>query len=110
MTDTFTWAPQVNPIGDVKFRLREARMGDGYVQTIADGMNVKEQTWPLSFVGGPTLMNPIIAFLEAHIGISFYWTPPLGVLGYYQTKGYQYIPQEADNYVLTTTFEQKFKP
>lgn len=77
---------------------------------MADGINAKTQSWPLSFQGGAADIQPIVDFLDAHIGISFYWTPPLGVQGYYQCATYSPIPHGGDNYSLTLTLMQVFHP
>jgi phage-related protein len=41
MTDTFTYTPQIDPTGTTTLRVRKAQFGDGYMQTVADGINAK---------------------------------------------------------------------
>lgn len=109
--ETFTWAPKVEPVGTVEFRLRTAQFGDGYQQQVADGLNNKSQSWPLTFVGDEALVRAIAGFLDRHGGArSFQWTPPLGEPGLYRCKGYQPTPRGAGLYSLTATFEQGFAP
>lgn len=75
--ETFTYERQAGAMGQIDYRIREAQFGDGYSQAIADGINNKVQTWPLSFEGGIEIIQPIIDFFDRHQGYkSFYWTPP----------------------------------
>ena len=110
MTDTFSFIPQIDPVATTTLRIRKAQFGDGYAQTVADGINAKVQSWPLSFQGNAATVQPIVDFFDAHIGVSFYWTPPLGVQGYYQCEAYSPAPHGGDNYSLTATLQQRFKP
>ncbi|WPH68486.1 tail protein [Stenotrophomonas phage BUCTxx99] len=76
-TETFTWERQAGAQGKISWRVIEAKFGDGYSQTISDGLNVESQTWPLTFEGGINYVKPIIEFFRRHKGSkSFYWTPP----------------------------------
>jgi phage-related protein len=75
--ETFTYLRQAGATGTIDYRVRELQFGDGYMQSVADGINNKTQTWPLSFEGGMTDIQPIIDFLDRHKGYkSFFWTPP----------------------------------
>lgn len=110
-TQTFAWLPRVDPTGTTTLRVRTAQFGDGYKQTVADGINNKMQTWPLSFVGKSAKITPIRDFLDARMGFqAFYWTPPLGAQGLYKCASYTLHPLGAGNYELTCTFEQSFQP
>jgi phage-related protein len=110
-TQTFTWKPLRDPVGTVALRVLKAQFGDGYQQTAADGINNKTQSWPLQFRGKAVKVTPIRDFLDARQGYqSFFWTPPLGVQGYYRCTDYTLRPLGAGNYELTATFEQAFQP
>lgn len=110
-TETFTWVPKIEPVGNIEFRLKSARFGDGYQQVAEDGINNKSQTWPLSFVAEQTLIKSIVDFLDRHAGAKpFYWTPPLGVRGLYRCKGYQPTPMGAGIYTLAAILEQAYHP
>jgi phage-related protein len=101
-TQTFTWAPDAKPSGDVKFRVLTAQFGDGYKQAAADGINNREQSWPLSFTGTKAQITPIRDFLDARQGYqSFFWTPPLGVQGYYRCSEYAPRHLGGDAYQIT---------
>jgi phage-related protein len=110
-TETFTWVPKVEPVGNVEFRLKSAKFGDGYQQVAADGINNKSQSWPLTFVGDEARIKTIAQFLDRHAGATpFYWTAPLGEQALYRCKGYQPTPMGAGLYTLAATFEQAFHP
>lgn len=110
-TQTFTWAPRLDPTGTSTYRVRTAQFGDGYKQTVADGINNKTQSWPLSFNGKSSKITPIRDFLDARMGYqSFYWTPPLGTQGLYKCASHTLHHMGAGNYELNCVFEQSFQP
>ncbi len=109
--ETFNWSPRVNPRGQVRLRTLEAKFGDGYTQTAADGINSKVQSWPLEFVGTEQKIGEIAAFLDRHGGFrSFLWTPPLGGEGRYRATEYDPVALGAGLFSLSVTFQQTFGP
>lgn len=113
MTDTFSppIPPQENAEGDNTFNVTDIRFGGGYRALNGEGMNVKEQSWPLRFVGTEAEIVPIRDFLDAHYGyVPFFYTPPLGVQGKFIAKGYRLNAAAAGNYSLSVTLEQVFTP
>ncbi|AOO56452.1 phage tail protein (plasmid) [Raoultella ornithinolytica] len=109
--EIFTWSPRINPTETVDFRVREAKFGDGYTQTSGDGLNNREQQWELSFVGTEEYIRQIKQFLDRHGGTkSFQWTPPLEDVGLFRCKQYKPVPMGGENYSLSATFIQGFKP
>lgn len=111
-TETFTWrASGPSAQGDVTLRARTAQFGDGYKQVAADGINNKQQTWPMKFVGNEARIHEIVAFIDRHAGYkSFYWTPPMGVQGLYRIAQYTPAVEAGGVYSCTATFEQAFHP
>jgi phage-related protein len=111
MPDVFTWSVRTDVQGQGSFAVQEARFGDGYRQTVGDGLNNESQTWPVSLVGREAYIRPVLEFLRARKGaISFYWTPPLGEQGFYLCTAYTINAHGAGVYTLTATFEQTFQP
>ena len=109
--ETFTWYPRVNAEADVKHRVRKASFGDGYTQVAGDGINPRTQEWNLSFIGTEEYIQPILDFLDRMAGTkSFLWKPPLNPLGFWRCEEYKAVAMGGDNYTLTATFEQAFKP
>jgi phage-related protein len=112
MADTFNFLPDDGPSGDIKMRIMKTQFGDGYAQVIPDGLNVKFQVWPLKFDRAAADILPIKQFLDAHIGISFNWTPPVigAVQGLYLCTGYNNTPRSGGQETLSFTLEQIFVP
>lgn len=112
MTDTFTWVPDDNPNGDFTHRVLRVKFGDGYEQTVPDGLNTLQQNWPLKFDRSAADITPIKAFLKAHPGTSFFWTPPdLGaVQGLYKCFSFNSVPRSGNQEVLSCQFEQAYAP
>lgn len=104
--ETFTWRPEVQPNGEIRFAELTASFGDGYVQRAPDGINTERQTWPLTFRGPVAEIEPIVAFLRRNRHVSFLWTPPMpgGVQGHYQHDGFTVVPHGAGNYTVRVTF------
>lgn len=111
MTDTFTWGTH-DTSGGGDFTINEAKFGDGYTQSVAIGINAEVQRWSVSTNAYEAEMrDDIVAFLRSHKGVVFYWTPPLGVQGYYVCKdGWKSNYQGGGLWVISLTFEQRFMP
>ena len=76
--DTF---PAITPSrggGDsVKPRVIETQFGDGYKQSMPDGLNALERGYDAKFENRPLAdIDIITTFLESHIGTIFYFTLP----------------------------------
>ncbi|KWN77235.1 phage tail protein [Burkholderia stagnalis] len=112
MTETFQWAPTVQGYGgDTTLRVRKAGFGDGYTQRAADGLNNRQSTYNLRFVGKADKIAAILAFLDARAGaVSFYWTPPLRPQGLFVCEKYSEPEKEGSVYTITAQFEQTFAP
>ncbi|MFJ2364793.1 phage tail protein [Pseudomonas sp. NPDC087697] len=109
--ETFNWQIEKGAAGEIKQRVRTKQFGDGYGQTVSDGINNKMQSWPISHTGGKARIKEIMAFLDRQQGAkAFLWTPPLGELGLYKCNGYQPTHKGGNAYTLTATFEQTFHP
>jgi phage-related protein len=107
----------VGPTGSGTFNTRKAQFGDGYKQIVGDGINTEWQSWPLSWLCTWTQAVALMAWIRAHpYQVSFFWTPPLGVQGYYRIVSYTAVAnggnvaKHLDTYTITATFEQDFKP
>ena len=109
MTDTFAWRPTTQTSGTANSAVSRAQFGDGYAQSVPDGLNARSRTYSLNFVGKKAQIAPIVAFLDSHIGQSFLWEGPWGV-GLYYCDTYNDIDLGGSVFSLTATFEQTFQP
>ena len=109
--ERFTWATEKGADGDVTQRVRTKQSGDGYAQSVEDGINNQSKSWPVVFTGMKDRILEIRRFLDRHKGAKgFLWTPPLGVLGLYKCTGYKPVHRGGQVYAITATFEQTFHP
>lgn len=109
--ETFTWPVQSGDAGDITYRTRRSQFGDGYAQTVADGPNNKEQSWPVSHTGSKKAVSEIMAFFDRHAGAkAFFWSTPLGELGLYTCSDPKPTPMGGGQFKLTATFTQAFHP
>lgn len=109
--ERFTWQTEKGATGDIKQRVRTKGFGDGYSQSVSDGINNEQQSWPVTHTGSSERIKEIITFLRRHKGTkAFLWTPPLGELGLYRCTGFQPSHKGGSVYTLTATFEQIFHP
>lgn len=108
---TFTWTPTNEATGTTRFRVLKAQFGDGYAQTVVDGLNNQSESWPLMFLAKRDTIMAIKTFLDATQGAeSFQWTPPLGQSIFVKAGEYSITPKGGDVYSLSVTFEQDFQP
>lgn len=111
MTDTFVWKVLATASGGGEFRVSKAQFGDGYAQEAAYGLNNEVQKWNVTAEGYTTQISAPLAFIRAKAGgEAFYWTPPLGVQGYYRCKSYSINKTGGDHYTMSLVFEQAFYP
>jgi phage-related protein len=96
-----------------------AEFGDGYLQSVADGINPFREVWPLSFTNRPKAqIDAIKALLDATNGNQyFYWTPPEETpltptpkKWFMTDEGYAYGKSGPDAYSISFTIERTFNP
>lgn len=109
--EQFTWVPDNGASGDQLFAINKLQFGDGYAQTVADGLNNESASWPLTFTKKKAEAEAIIAFLKRHKGAkAFAWQPPLADLALFTAEKYTVQPLTSRLYRVTVTFEQAFRP
>ncbi|WKN20792.1 phage tail protein [Azotobacter vinelandii] len=109
--ETFAWSPERDAQGDITYRTRTAQFGDGYAQVVGDGINNRQQSWPLTFIRRREEAQAILDFFDQHAGHkAFLWTPPLGQLGLWRVATHSLRPMGGGVYTITATFEQAFAP
>ncbi|MGJ0635943.1 phage tail protein [Xenorhabdus bovienii] len=110
MIKTFDFPARVGAVGEFEPIVRSVQFGDGYKQTSGDGINTQRESWPLSFVGALSDIQPIIAFLREHQGWRpFKWRNPLFELGLYQAGKFN-IQANGAYFTLSVTFTLIYHP
>lgn len=112
MPETFTWMPQKGYSVQRAPDVAVVKLGDGYEQRQAKGINPLLDKYSLVFrgVGGGCSLNPAIdaeLFLKARGGVeSFYWTPSdTGRQGLYVCRSWS-MTKTGPLFELTADFEQ----
>lgn len=108
----FTWEPRTEPVGQVTFKTAQAQFGDGYTQRAANGLNNRQESWPLVFTNSKATILSISKFLDEHGGyLSFYWTSPTGLKSAFVAPGgYTVQPHGAEMLTLAVTFQSDNNP
>ncbi|MCG3463672.1 phage tail protein [Xenorhabdus bovienii] len=110
MIKPFDFPARVGAVGEFEPIVRSVQFGDGYKQTSGDGINTQRESWPLSFVGALSDIQPIIAFLREHQGWRpFKWRNPLFELGLYQAGKFN-IQANGAYFTLSVTFTLIYHP
>ena len=109
---SFTFKPTNAAANEVGFRVRTAQFGDGYAQEAGDGINGKEESWTLTFVGIKEKVFEIRDFLDEHAGYkSFLWESPTteGPL-LFKAKKYNLRCLGGSTWTLDVPFIQSYQP
>ncbi|MDC9606635.1 phage tail protein [Xenorhabdus griffiniae] len=107
---TFDFPARVGAVGEFEPVVRSVQFGDGYRQSIGEGLNALREQWPLSFVGVWSDIEPIVDFLREHQGWrAFKWRNPLSELGLYQAGKFSL---QANNtyFTLSVTLNRIYHP
>lgn len=106
---TFPWRLERDIDPTFKYRVNEAKFGDGYTQRSTDGINTRDESWSIKMHGNGKRTKEVMDFFDAHAGWkSFFWTPPLGTLGLYVASDPKYDAQGGDVWTVTATFTKVY--
>ena len=109
MAETFTWKVERAPDPTIEYRVITAQFGDGYKQTSADGINIKNEQHSIKVHAYKEEARQIMDFFDRQQGWkSFFWTPPLGELGLYTCVDPKPVDQGGGLYTITGTFVKSF--
>lgn len=107
MPDTFSYTPSYGSPKNSAPRVLTAAFGDGYQQDAVDGINADLKAWDLTFTNRSTSeLDSIEAFLSAHLGVAFSWTPPGGSAALWKCKSWRRTPVNYGTETLTAPFQQ----
>jgi phage-related protein len=107
---TFTFIPDQGVSPEYKARVNKAQFGDGYAQSVGEGINTVLQTWKLSFtLRRKTEVQAIIQFLADHYGaVKFTWTTPLGETLSFVCDQWSASGNHDLDWSVSATFEQRY--
>lgn len=109
--EQFLWPTERGETPDINYRVRESRFGGGYRQTVGDGPNNKEDSYPVTVTGTKAQARKIMEFLDRHGGAkAFLWATPLGELGLFTCKDPKPTPVGGGRFKISGTFERAFHP
>lgn len=108
---TFTIAPDFGAALTTKPRVRMAQFGDGYQQRVGDGINIRAESWQLTFSARTASeRDTILSFLQARNGVeSFDWTSPFGTTGKWVCAEWSGSANNAVTNTVTAKFDQVFE-
>lgn len=117
MHQVFEWSPLIETAGSTSFDVLTSRFGDGYKQSVGNGINNKIQSYNLTFKGSAEKIADIKYFIDQHKGyLPFRWAPKnsCNQLLLWDCTGYQesnisHNEREGGGVMsLTCTFNQRF--
>lgn len=109
MVPVFKWNIERNVTADINYRVIETQFGDGYKQTMGDGINAKDEKYSIRVNARESVAKEIMEFFDERGGHkSFFWTPPLGKMGLYQCRDPKPAPQGGGLYTITGTFVRSY--
>lgn len=109
--ETLQWSPISGSESEINYRITTAQFGDGYAQNVADGLNNRVESWPLTFIEQKPAAEQLMVFLDRHGGYKpFLWQPPLGRNTLWTARSPKVKPLGAGLYQITVTLQQAFHP
>lgn len=112
MADTFTWVPDFGGQVDTAPRVREVSFGDGYMQSVPDGINTMPLVRSLTFANRDSAeVAAIDAFLRNQAGVKWFWYSHPGKAAVkVKCKKWQSVEVGPNLETLSCAFEQVFNP
>lgn len=109
MAKVFKWRVEREMSPTIDYRVVETQFGDGYKQTSADGINIKNESYAVKINAYEKEAGEIMAFFDEHQGWkSFLWKPPLGQLALYTCVDPKPNPQGGGLFVINATFVKSY--
>lgn len=106
----FAWFVSLNSSREIAPRVREAKFGDGYAQSIGDGINTQPRSWSVRIDNTDAAeADAIDTFLVARDGSeAFDWTDPRGHVGRWVCKRWNLTEHGGGVASISATFEEVF--
>ncbi len=108
-TPTFIWPTNSQASPTINYTTRESSFGDGYVASVGDGINNRQEAWDITWIGNIAETTTIMNFFDERAGWrSFFWTNPLGQLGLYRCKNPTPVELGGNSFSITGTFTKAY--
>lgn len=109
---TFTSSPDFGASYEVTPNVRVSKLGDGYQQRQASGINTQPKTWTLQFTNRTDAeADYITTFFSDRGGVeSFDWVDPNGITGKYVCMGWTRSKEAPGINSISCKFQQVFEP
>ena len=109
--ETFSGPTERGETPDISYRVRESKFGGGYRQTVGDGPNNKEDSYPITATVNKVQARTIMEFFDRHGGAkAFLWVTPLGELGLFTCGDPKPTPVGGARFKVTGTFARAYHP
>lgn len=109
--EIFTWNVDEGANLAIEVRKKTAQFGNGYEQTVLDGINTTREIWNISLFRTQVELLPMYNFLKDKQEVTpFMWTTPLGETMQFKSSEVKMSHSGADTWNLTATFTQDFSP
>jgi phage-related protein len=109
--ETWGWEPDYGGQVETKPRIKSVVLGDGYEQSVSDGINTMPVVRSLVFSArGDAEVEAMEAFLRRHAGVRWFWFayPGKAAIRVKCRGGWSVVPAGYGLNTLTCTFEQVF--
>jgi phage-related protein len=111
MTDTFPFKTETTGTGETNVAVYETKFGDGYSQSVVQGLNAVSQVRTVVHSGYAADVQLVVDWLKEHRGVSFFWTPPFASEpGYFRCKAWRDRNNGGNHYTLEMDFYEVFGP
>lgn len=105
----FTWLPDADHTKSMEPKVESATFGDGYSQSVPNGINNAPETWQLTFTGPVSEGDAIDAFLKQHAGCyAFDWRTPENVMARFICRKWSKNRTHGVKVVISAEFEQVY--
>lgn len=107
--ETFTWRVNKGVSSDISYTTRAVQFGDGYEQIAGEGVNSKNESYSIEWVGLASEAKLIMDFFDRHAGYrAFFWTAPLNEVALYRCADPKPMDIGGNKYKITGTFKKAY--
>jgi phage-related protein len=107
--ETFTWRVNKGVSSEISYTTRAVQFGDGYEQVAGEGVNNKNESYSIEWIGSDVEAREIMAFFDRHAGYrAFFWAAPLNEVALYRCNDPSPLDLGGNKYKITGTFKKAY--